>query len=60
MVIPAFPQGTTGREGIRWKTGAVPATVIAFCVQRTNTSLGENDPWEDALPGKSQETCHSA
>ena len=29
-----------GREGIRCETGAVPATVIAFCVQRTKTSLG--------------------
>ena len=45
MVIPvplaSFRKGETGqgREGIRCRTGAVPATVIAFCVQRTDTSL---------------------
>ena len=45
MVIPvplaSFRKGETGqgREGIRCRTGAVPATVIAFCAQRTDTSL---------------------
>lgn len=65
MVIPRPPTPFRGigkgkgREGIRWKTGAVPATVIAFCVQRTKNVTGAS-PWEDALPGKSQETCHFA
>ena len=65
MVIPMLPchkkggAEELGREGIRWKTGAVPATVIAFCVQRTKNVTGAS-PWEDALPGKSQETCHFA
>jgi len=43
------------REGIRCKSGAVPATVIAFFAAH-NESLGIT--WEDALTGKSQETCH--
>ena len=64
MVIPTLPcpkkggAEEMGREGIRWKTGAVPATVIAFCVQRNNVT--EVCLREDALPGKSQETCHFA
>ena len=46
MVIPTlfFPlrreEEGSSREGIRCKTGAVPATVIAFCVQRTKRHWG--------------------
>lgn len=58
LVTPFGEVRDEGREGIRCKAGAVPATVFAFLVQRMHVT--GTSSWEDALPGKSQETCHFA
>ncbi len=56
LVTPFGEVRDEGREGIRCKAGAVPATVIAFFAAHKKSL--ENKFWEDALTGKSQETCH--